>query len=117
MEAIKDRTEELISHTGEYLDTFFKVNLLKVGRKTTNVASAAISLMVICIFGFLVLLFAGMGLAWWLGDMINSRIGGFLIIAGLFTVLGTALILLRRKIVFPYIRDTLIRRIYDEQKN
>jgi hypothetical protein len=117
MEDIKDKTEELISHTGEYLDTFFKVSLLKVTKKTTDIASAAISVMVTLILGLLILFFAGFGTAWWLGDVIDSRIGGFLIVAGFFLIVAFVLIANRRKIVFPFIRNSLIRKMYDEQKN
>jgi hypothetical protein len=117
MEAIKDKTEELISHTGEYLDTFFKVSLLKVTRKTTDIASAAISVMVICVVGLLILFFAGFGAAWWLGDVLNNRIGGFMIVAGLFLIAAFLLIRYRRKIVFPFIRNSLIKKMYDGQKN
>jgi hypothetical protein len=117
MEAIKDKTEDLISHTGEYLDTFFKVSLLKVTKKTTDIASAAISVMVTCILGLLVLFFSGIGAAIWLGQAINSTIGGFLIVSGFFVLLAVVLISLRKKIVFPFIRNLLIRKIYDDQKN
>ncbi|HEV7783141.1 MAG TPA: phage holin family protein [Chitinophagaceae bacterium] len=117
MEDIKDKTEELISHTGEYLDTFFKVSLLKVTKKTTDIASAAIGLMVTCVLGLLVLFFAGFGAAWWLGDIMDSRIGGFMVVAGFFIVIAFILISLRRKIVFPFIRNSLIRKIYEEHKN
>ena len=113
MEDLKDKTEDLISHSGEYLDTFFKVSLLKVTKKTTDIASAAISLVVICVLGMLILFFGGIALGWWLGDLINSRIGGFLLVAAVYAIICVLIVSYRKKIVFPYIRNILIRKVYE----
>jgi hypothetical protein len=44
-------------------------------------------------------------MAWWLGDIVGSRAGGFLIVAGFYLFVGIIIILLRRKIIFPYFRN------------
>ena len=111
---IKDKTEDLISHAGDLLDTFYKVSMLRVTKKVTQVASAAISVIILCTVGMLVLFFASLGLAWWLGDIMNSRTGGFLLVAGIYLAVTVCLILMRKKIVFPFIRELLIRKVYDK---
>jgi hypothetical protein len=110
---LKEKTEDLISHAGDFLDTFYKVSLLKVTGKATQVASATIGMIIMCTLGMFVLFFAGLAAAWWLGDVLNNRTGGFLLVALFYLLLVTCIILIRRKIVFPYIRNLLIRKSYE----
>ena len=113
-QSIKNTTEDLTSHIGDYLDTFYQVSLLNLTKKATNIGSFAFSTIVVCILGLFVLFFTSIAMAWWLGDVVASRAGGFLIVAGFYLVVGIILILLRKKIVFPYFRNILIRKVYDQ---
>ena len=113
-QGLKDKAEDILSHGADYLDTFYKVSLLKATKKATHIASAAISVIVICTLGMFVLFFAGLGLGWWLGDLVESRTGGFLLVALFYLVVALVIILMRKKIVFPYIRDLIIRRTHGQ---
>ena len=110
---IKDKAETIADHTADYLDTFVRLSLLKLTRKTTNVVSGAMSVLVVCILGMFILFFGGLAAAWWLGDVIGSRAGGFLLLTAFYLVLAIALVLLRKRIVFPFIRNILARKIYE----
>ena len=110
---LKDTAEDILSHGADYLDTFYKVSLLKLTKKATHVASATISVIVILTLGMFVLFFAGLGLGWWLGDLVQSRTGGFLLVAGFYLLLAVIIIALRRKLVFPFIRDLIIKNAYE----
>jgi len=110
---LKEKIEDLTGHLADYLDTYYRLTVLKVTQKTTNIATAVFSTIVICTIGFLVLIFAGLGAAWWLGDIISSRVGGFMIVAGFYLLLAVVIVLFRRKIIFPFIRNSFIREIYE----
>jgi len=110
---IKDKVGNITDHTADYLDTFVKVSLLKITRKTTNIVSGAMSILVVCILSMFILFFGGLAAAWWLGDVIGSRAGGFLLLTFFYLVLDIVLVLLRKRIVFPFIRDMLARKIYE----
>ena len=112
-EQIKDKVGNITDHTADYLDTFVKVSLLKITRKTTNIVSGAISTLIVCMLGMFILFFAGFAAAWWLGDVMGSRAGGFLLLTFFYLVVIIAVVLLRKKIIFPFIRDILARKIYD----
>ncbi len=112
-EGLKDHAGDILSHGADYLDTFYKISLLKLTKKVTQIASATISVIAICTLGVFILFFGGLAGGWWLGDLVNSRAGGFLLIAGFYFLLLVCIILLRKKIVFPYIRNLLIRKTYD----
>lgn len=112
-QGLKDKAEDILSHGADYLDTFYKISLLKVTKKATHIASVAISIIVVCSLGMFVMFFAGLGLGWWLGDLIESRTGGFLLVAAFYFLAAIVIILFRKKIIFPYIRDLIIRKSHD----
>ena len=111
---IKSTAEDLTRHIGDYLDTFYQVSLLNVTKKVTDVASIAFSTIIVCVVGIFVLFFTSIAMAWWLGDVVASRAGGFLIVGGFYLLVGIIVILLRKKIIFPYFRNILIRKVYDQ---
>ena len=113
MDDLKQKTADLADHLGDYAETFFKMTLLNVTQKGTAIASAAISLIILCTLSLFVLFFAGFGLGWWLGNLVNSRPGGFLLVAGFYLLLIASILLFRKKIVLAYFRNLIIRKIYE----
>lgn len=112
-EELKEKTKDLGSHTGEYLNTLYRLTMVTITQKVTNIASGVIVAVSICIFGLFIIFFASLGAAWWLGDIVNSRTGGFLIVAGFYFLLLLGIILLRKNIVFPSIRNRIIGKVYE----
>jgi hypothetical protein len=112
-EGLHDKAKDLISHAGDYLETFYRLSILKFTQKATNVASSMIAAIAVCTLGVLVVLFGSFGLAWWLGDVIESRAGGFFIVAGFYLLVLLCIVLMRKKIVFPYLRNMIIRKFYE----
>ena len=113
MEDLKEKTIDLADHVEDLADTFYRLTVLNVTQKATNIVSNALVMIVMCSLGLFVLLFAGCALAWWLGDIINNRTGGFLLTAGFFLILMFIIALFKKKTIFPMIRDTIIRKVYD----
>jgi hypothetical protein len=112
-EDLKENVEDLTSHVSDYLDTLYRLTLLKVTQKATNLASIVVATIAVCTLSLFILFFASFGAAWWLGDIIKSRVGGFFIIAGFYLLLLLVIILFRKKIVFPYIRNLVMGKIYE----
>jgi hypothetical protein len=113
MEDLKEKTADLADHVEDLADTFYKLTVVNVTQKATNIASGAVMMMALTILGTFIVGFLGIALAWWLGDLIESRAGGFLLSAGIFVLLLVIIVVLRKKIVFPYIRNLIISKVYD----
>lgn len=113
MEELKEKTVDLADHVEDLANTFYRLTLVKATEKASNILSGAVVLILIALCGFLVLLFAGIALGWWLGNVIESRAGGFLLSAGFFLIVVLFLSFLGKKTIFPLIRDMIIRKIYD----
>lgn len=112
---LKEKAADLVDHVEDLANTFYKLTILNITQKTTNIASNVIMGMAIVVFGSCVVLFLGLALSWWLGDLIGSRAGGFLLTAGFFILVLLIVAAIKKKIVFPYIRNRIIRKIYEHQ--
>ncbi len=117
MEHVKEKAADLVDHVEDFGQTFYKLTLLKLTEKATNAVSTAVVVIAFCIMGVFALLFLGIALAWWLGDLVGSRPLGFLIGAGGYLLLLLIIVLIRKKIVFPMIRDSIISKVYDTRDN
>ena len=112
---IKEDAKDIINHSSDYLETFYKLTLVRLTRKISDIGSGVVNSVLIFFAGLCVLLFISMGAAWWLGDVINNRAGGFLLIASFYLLLILILILMRKRIITPVIRNLFVRKMYEEK--
>lgn len=110
---IKEKAKDLTGNIADYAETFYKLSVLKVTKKATDVGSSALTGLAVAVFGLFIIFFGGLGLGWWLGDLLENRAAGFFIVAGFFLLVLLIIIGLRKSIVFPYFRNLLIRKFYD----
>jgi hypothetical protein len=109
----KEETKDLTEHITDFLETYYQLLTINVAQKSINLASSLVHAVILAFLGLLIMSFIGLGLAWWLGNIINSRAGGFFITAGVFLLVMIALIVMRRKVVFPFLRNFITRKIYE----
>lgn len=113
MDELKEKTADLADHIEDLADTFYKLTIINVTQKATNIASGAVMMIAVSVLGLFVFLFLGIALSWWLGDLTGSRTAGFLLGAAFFLIVLFIIILLRKKIIFPFIRNLIISKVYD----
>jgi len=112
---LKEDAKDILNHAGDYAETFYKLNLLRLTKKVSDVASVVVNSVLIFFISLCILLFISFAGAWWLGDIVQNRALGFLIIAGFYLLIILVLVLMRKKIISPFIRNTLIRKFYEEK--
>ncbi len=112
VEGIKEKAKDLTSNVSDYVETFYKLSVLRLTKKATDVGSAVIMTIGILIFGLFFIFFGSLALAWWLGDIMDSRALGFVTVAGFYLFILLIIVAIRKRIVFPYFRDLLIRKFY-----
>lgn len=115
MEELKDKTADLIDHVEDIAETYYKLAIVNVTEKATNIAAGTIMAVASAVLGLLILIFLGMALSWWLGDLIDSRVGGFLLGAAFFMIVWIVILLLRKATIFPTIRNSIIRKVYEQE--
>jgi len=112
---LKEDAKDILNHASDYAETFYKLNLLRLTKKVSDVASVVVNSVLIFFISLCILLFISFAGAWWLGDIVQNRALGFLIIAGFYLLIILVLVLMRKKVISPFIRNTLIRKIYEEK--
>ena len=113
-EGIKESASDLVDHVTDFLETYYQYIGINVAQKSVNLASGAINFVIVIFLCLLDCFFLQVsGLAWWLGDVINSRPGGFFIVAGFYFVIMIAMIVMRKKLIFPFLRNLITRKIYE----
>jgi hypothetical protein len=113
MEKIKDKIEDLAEDAAGILDTYYHLTVLNVAEKTSNIFSTAFASISLLFVGIFILFFAGIGLSIYFNDLLESNMSGYFIVAGIYLLIGLVLILLRKKIIFPFIRNTFIKKAYE----
>lgn len=103
----------LIDNARDIVDTSYKLLVLKVVDKATQILSSALAAVTFVIIGFFVVLFLGIGTAIWIGEALDNMKAGYFITGGIFILIILIIYLLRKKIVFPVLRDSIIKRFYD----
>jgi membrane protein implicated in regulation of membrane protease activity len=116
MEELKANAQNLKTHVSEYVSTYIELTKAKVTQGASNAASAVTVLIGALFLGLFFFQFVFLGLAWWIGSLLNSTAAGYFIIAGFFLVIIILLFALRKKYIAPLIRDAIIRIVYEQKK-
>ena|ERR1700730_2248715 len=110
---LEEDAKDLTEHVADFLETYFKLTSVKLAQKTVTFVSSLVNFAVLAGLFFLFVFFAGLGLAWWLGTVVNSRAGGFFIAAGIYLLVMFLLMTIGKKTIIPFLRNVITRLIYD----
>jgi hypothetical protein len=114
MEDLKTKASHLKEHTSEYVQTYIQLVKAKATKTTSNaVAGIAIGVSLFFLALFF-MIFAFSAAAWWLADIFNSPALGFLTVAGFFLFIIILIFALKKKVIVPLIRNTVIKKVYEE---
>jgi hypothetical protein len=117
MDELHTKTANLANHVQDIAQTYYdlaRINIAQAGAKTL---ARAIIFFLLAGLVLCVLLLVGIGLALCLGKMLYNTAAGYFIVAALYLFIVFLLYLLRKKVVFPFFRDFIVRRIYDKSDN
>ena len=113
MEELRAKAENLTKSVGDYAETYYKLTVIKAADKATGIAASSLAGVAVFFLGIFVLFFLGFAMGIWFGELLENPILGYLVVAGFYFLLIIILVLLRKKIVFPYIRNIIVKKFYD----
>ena len=94
-------------------NTYIALAKANVTQKAADAASLSVTGIIVAVLAFFFLFFGAFALAWWLGQLISSIVGGFLIVTGVFGV-GIALILaFKEQLIYRKVRNTIVKKVYE----
>jgi small-conductance mechanosensitive channel len=111
----KTKAEETFGHLIDYAEARWNVIALQISEKTASVASAVITGVSLAVIGLISMLFLSIALAIWLGGVLNSVAGGYVIVAVIYGVVGAILFSNRKKWIFLPIMNSILESLYREK--
>lgn len=108
-------TEKLISTAGQMIETYKELITLTMVEKASLGVGVSVIGVVSLIFVCFVLLFGALGVAWWIGEAMNNMKAGFFIAGSAFLLLLLIVILSAKNGLIPRIRNTVIKKIYEQE--
>ena len=109
---LKTSTENLSNHVTDYVETYIKLSALKATQKVTEVATISFTAGLILFFGLIVMLFLGFGLASWFSESMSEKTGYF-IVTLIYSFVAVIVLLCRKRLIFPFIRNQIVSKIYE----
>jgi putative superfamily III holin-X len=110
---LAEDAKDLKDHVSDFLETYVQLTAVKLTEKFINIASTVVNFTALAYLLFLFFFFIGFGLAWWVGSLVNSRAGGFFIVAGFYLICVIFLATAGKKTVIPLLRNLITRLMYD----
>src|SRR5215475_3570637 len=95
-EEIKEEARDIVNHIGDFLETYYQLLTIRLSKTVVDITSSLINSIILALLGFLFLSFVSLGFAWWLGNVVDNRAGGFFITAGVYLVIIVLLIVMRK---------------------
>ena len=117
MDNLKTNASNLANHVQDIAQTYYdlaRINVAQAGAKA--VARATLFFIVVGLV-LCILLLAGIGLSLVFGKLLQNAALGYFVTAFVYLVLVLFLYMLRKAIVFPFIRNFVVRKIYDKTDN
>ncbi len=114
MNVEKNVTEKLIGGVPDLIESYRDLISLKLVAHTSLGLSLSILGVLSMMLAVFVLLFTGIGSAWWIGEQLDNMKAGFFIIGGLYTLFLVILLAIGQKIIVPKIRNLIIKKIYEQ---
>jgi len=115
MENGKSKIEDLVDHTKDYLNTSAELVELKTTQKMASVLSASISSLVIGLFFFVFFMFASIAFAYYLGTVTGKTYVGFLIVAGVYLLVGLFLWAGKEKMLTTPLLNMIVKQVFRDR--
>lgn len=110
----KNTTEKWVDDVGNLVETYRDLTTIRIVEHTSLVASLSVLGILSLIFILCILLFVGLGSAWWLGEVMGNRTGGFFIVGGVYLILLGTLLATAKRFLVPAIRNQIIKKVYEQ---
>lgn len=103
--------ESLFENAGKYIETNVNLLKLKAVDRSANAFSAIFYKLIIMLVVFSVVIFIGVGLALWLGELFGKTYYGFFTVAGLFIITGILLYAFRKELLKQSFSNLFVKEI------
>lgn len=113
MSDFREKAGQLADNIIGFLETFYKLSVVRLADKVTRIVASILASITVLFFGTIAFIFLSVALALWVGDLLGSAALGFVVVAAFYLLLTIIVVAMRKRIVFPMIRDSIIKKLYE----
>ena len=111
------KTGETVEYAKQYVDQQKQLVKLEVAEKSAQMISSAVTGVVMAVVGLMVLLFASLALAFFLGDLFDSIALGFLVVTVIYAIIALVVNAAKRSLVTNPVLSAVITKFFDDSHN
>ncbi|UEG50722.1 phage holin family protein [Ferruginibacter lapsinanis] len=117
MEQVFTKVEELADHVKEYVNNHITSVKLSVAEKSSAVIAAAITIIVLLVGCMFFITLISIALAFAFAKLTGEYYWGFLIVAGIYLLIGVFIWKAREKIIRLPIMNAMLKKLFKEEEN
>ncbi len=110
---IKDKVENIAGNVEGIPKDYYDLSVLNAVDKGSKLGSLFIVNLVLGALIFFSFLFAGLGVSYWIGQALGNIVYGFFIVAGFLLLIFITIVIMKSKVIVPFLRNLIIKNIYD----
>lgn len=110
---IRDQVENVAENIEGIVKDYYNLSVIKAVDKGSKLGSLFVVTLLVGALGFFTFLFAGIGLAYWIGQALDNVMYGYFIVAGFLLLVLIIIVALTGKVILPFLRNIIIKNIYD----
>jgi hypothetical protein len=114
MDTDAERQDTVVDAAGDLIETYRDLLTVRIVEHTSMGASISIVGLISLLIIVFVLIFSGLGAAWWIGDEMNNMKAGFFIVGGFYTLILIAVLATAKSFIIPNVRNLIIKKIYEQ---
>jgi hypothetical protein len=114
MEDDASKQDNIVDAAGDLIETYRNLITIRIVEYTSLGASISIVGIIILFVIVFILLFSGLGAAWWIGDSLDNMKAGFFIVGGFYAILLLLILLTANTFLLPTLRNLIIKKIYEQ---
>jgi hypothetical protein len=114
MDTDAERQDTVVDAAGDLIETYRDLITVRIVEHTSMGASISIVGIITLLIIVFVLIFSGLGAAWWIGDAMNNMKAGFFIVGGFYTLILIAVLATAKSFIIPNVRNLIIKKIYEQ---
>ena len=108
------KQDNIIDAAGDLIETYRNLITVRVVEHTSLGASISILGIIILFLIVFVLLFTGIGVAWWIGHRLDNIQAGFFIVGAFYASLLLLIFFTANTFLIPNLRNLIIKKIYEQ---
>jgi hypothetical protein len=110
----RERQDGLVDAVGDMVATYRSLVNIRIVETTARGGSLSIVGVLVLVVSVFVLLFSGLGAAWWIGDVMNNMKAGFFIVGGFYLFILILLLVTANSVILPWLRNIIVRKVYEQ---